>query len=103
MSGTEANSNLIKRVHGWREATVHAKNTVVDDSRHAQVVEDFSTILPDIHTTIFLEAFIIKTVDLRDLPRLVVASNESDTIRVSHLNQNISSLCADEVKRGAKP
>jgi len=65
---------------------VHAEDTVVDDSRQAQVVEDFCAILPDIHAAILLQAFIVKTVHLSDLPRLVVAPNESDTVRVSYLH-----------------
>lgn len=48
-----------------------------------KVVEDLRAIFPSVRVSVFLLAFIIKTVHLGDLSALVVASQECDFVRVS--------------------
>ena len=62
------------------------EDTVIDDCRKAEVIKNFGAILPDVHASILLEALVVKTVDLRDLSRLVVAANESDAVWIPYLH-----------------
>ena len=41
--------------------------------------------LPHGGVAVFLEALIVEAVDLRDLPALVVAADERDSLRETHL------------------
>lgn len=76
--------HLVDGVDGRAETTVHAENIVVDDSREAQVIENLSAIAPHVHTAVLAQAFVVKTVDLRDLTTLVIAPDQGDPLRVPH-------------------
>lgn len=52
---------------------MNAKYLVVHDGGEREVVEDISAVFPHVETPVLPEAFIVKTVDLRYLPRLVVS------------------------------
>ena len=64
-----------------------AKDLVVNNSCQRQIIENFCAIAPYIYRAVLSEAFIVETVDLCDLSALVVASNESDSFWVSHLQR----------------
>ena len=53
---------------------MHAEDLVVDDRRQRQKVKHFCTIFPDVDAPVLPLALVVEAVDLRDLPRLVVAS-----------------------------
>ena len=62
-----------------------AENFVVDDGSKGKVVKHFRAVAPDVDRAIFAEALVVEAVDLGDLARLVIASNESDSLWVAHL------------------
>ena len=62
-----------------------AEDLVVDDGRQGEVVEDIGAVFPDVEAPVLPETFIVKTVDLRYLPRLVVAPQKSHPSLVPHL------------------
>ena len=64
---------------------MHAKDASVNDGRETQVVKDFSAVPPNGDATVFAQTFIVKTVDLRNLTRLVIPSNQCDSIWISDL------------------
>ena len=61
-----------------------AENFVVDDGGKGQVVEDFGAVAPDVDRAVFAEALVVESVDLSDLTRLVIASDQGDTLRVTN-------------------
>ena len=67
---------------------MHAKDASVNDGRETQVVEDFSAISPYGDTSIFTQTFIVKTVDLGDLTRLMIPSNQCDSVWISDLQKS---------------
>jgi hypothetical protein len=64
---------------------VYAEHLVVDNGRQTEVVEDLRAIPPHVYGTVFLEAFVVETVYLGDLPGLMVSSNQGNPIRIPHL------------------
>ena len=54
-------------------------------SPEREIIEDFTTISPDIRGAIFSLAFVVEAVHLRDLPRFVVSAEDSDTVPETQL------------------
>lgn len=77
-------ADLIKGVDRGRETTVDAENLVINDCSQCQIVEDLSAVAPNINRTVLSKALIVKAVDLGDLTRLVVSSDEGNSLGVSH-------------------
>lgn len=67
-------SDVIKCVDTRRQATVEAEDLSVDESCEREVVEKIGEILPHDSVPVLPQAFVVKTVDLSDLPGLVVTS-----------------------------
>ena len=61
------------------------EDLIIDDGCKCQVVEDLCAVAPYIDTTILSQALIVETVNLCDLSTFMVASNQSDSLWVSHL------------------
>ena len=78
-------SDFIECRDGRRKTSMHAENFVIDDSCEGEVVENFSTVAPDVDRAVLAEAFIVESVNLGDLTRLVVTSDQSDTLWVADL------------------
>lgn len=64
---------------------MHTKDAVINDGRKTQVIKNLAAISPHIGGAELLETFVVETIDLGDLSRLMVASDKSDSIRVSDL------------------
>lgn len=64
------------------QTTMDAEHFAVNDCTENQEIKDLATSFPDRRITIFLLAFFVKPVDLCDLARFVVASDEGHAIRV---------------------
>lgn len=56
-----------------------------DHGRYGEVVEEVGDLLPDVGIAKFLEAFLVKPVDLRDLTTLVVPPEQGDAVWVADL------------------
>lgn len=61
-----------------------AEHLVLNDSCQWQVIEELSELLPDIGIAVLSEAFIVETVHLCDLPALVVATQNGDSVLEAH-------------------
>ena len=57
----------------------------IDDCGEAEIVEYFCAISPDSDAAILPQALIVKTINLGNLPGLMVASDQSDAIGISDL------------------
>ena len=67
---------------------MHAKDASVNDGRETQVVKDFSAVSPNGDASVFTQTFIVKTVDLGDLTRLMIPSNQCDSVWISDLQKS---------------
>ena len=81
-------TDVIKGVDTRRQPSVQAEDLVVDKSGEGKVVEEIGKVFPDIGVAIFSEAFIIEPVDLCDLSRLVVSTENCDSRRISDLQSD---------------
>ena len=66
---------------------MHAEDAAIDDGAEGKVVEDFATPAPYVAAAVLTLTFIVKTVDLGDLARLVVAADEGHALRVADLER----------------
>jgi hypothetical protein len=66
---------------------VDAKNATVHDGTQRQIIKDLATPAPYVAAAILTLAFVVEPVNLGDLPRLVVSTDESYAIRVSHFER----------------
>ena len=78
-------SHLIDGLNLWGESTVDAENLTFDNSTDAKVIEDFSAVLPRVGVSILSNGLIVEAIDGRDLPGLVISSEQSDVGWVLHL------------------
>mmetsp|Transcript_111600 Transcript_111600/g.326405 ORF Transcript_111600/g.326405 Transcript_111600/m.326405 type:complete len:216 (-) Transcript_111600:149-796(-) len=78
-------ADVVQRVDGRGEAAVDAEDALVDEGRQAEVVEDLGAVAPDVDAAVLTQALVVEAVDLRDLPALVVASDERDPVCIPHL------------------
>ena len=62
-----------------------AEYFVVDNGSEGKVIEDLCAVAPDIDTSILSEAFIVETINLRDLTRFMVSTDQSDALWISDL------------------
>lgn len=60
-------------------------NLLLDQSSEWEVVEEIGEVLPNVGIAILSQTLIIEAVDLGDLSRLVVATQDGDSILVSDL------------------
>jgi hypothetical protein len=63
---------------------VQAEDLLLDERRERQVIEQVREVLPHVCVPVFPEALIVESVDLRDLARLVVASQDGDAIAITN-------------------
>jgi hypothetical protein len=78
-------SDLVNSLNIWGETTVDAEDLSFDNSADAQVVKNFSAILPGVGITVLSDSFVIEAVNSGNLPSFVVASEEGDVSGVLEL------------------
>lgn len=62
---------------------MHTEDFIINDSSESQVVKDICAVPPHIDATILPQALVVESVDLSNLPTLVIPSNQSDSFWVS--------------------
>ena len=65
-----------------------AENLVLNDGCHWEEVKQVGEILPNMRVTVFPEAFIVESIDLSDLTRFVVSSQNCDSVSESHFQED---------------
>ena len=81
--GTCYHPDLVDCSNLRTQAAVHAEHGAIHYGGKDKEVKDLAASFPDGSVAVFLLAFFVESVDLRDLTRLMVASNEDDAVRVS--------------------
>ena len=78
-------TNVVESVDAWRKTSVKTEDLVLDQSCEREEVEEVGEVLPDICVAILSQTLVVEAVDLGDLARLVVATQDCDALRVSNL------------------
>ena len=79
--------DVVEGVDGGAEAAVEAEDLPVDERREGQVVEEVGEVLPHVGVAVLAQALVVEAVDLRDLPGLVVAAEDSDAFAETDLKK----------------
>lgn len=77
--------NVVERIDGWRKTSMQAEDLVLDQGGKWEEIEEVGEVLPDVRVAIFAQALVIEAIDLGDLSRFVVATENGDALRVSDL------------------
>jgi len=88
-------SDIIQGVQRRRDATVHADDLILNDCGHWQVIERISEGLPYIWSTVGAYALVEEAIDLCDLPALMVATQQRDTLPIANLEEEHKRHCLD--------
>ena len=78
-------ADLVECSDFGREATVNTEHSSINNSGQSEEVEDLAAGLPHRSVAVFLLTFLVEAVDLGDLSRLVVSTEDSNALGVSNL------------------
>ena len=60
-------SDVVEGINAWGETSVEAEDLIVDEGSKREIIEQIGEELPNIGIAIFSEAFIVETINLRNL------------------------------------
>lgn len=63
---------------------MEAEDLVVDQGGERKVIEQVREVFPNISVTILAKALIVEAINLSDLSRFVISSEDRDALRVSN-------------------
>lgn len=72
---------------------MQAEYTTSYNSCHGQKVKSVGEVFPDVRISVLSKTFVVKAIDLSDLPTLMVASQNCDAIPVSDFQSYKKSNC----------
>lgn len=64
---------------------MQAEDLVLDKGGEGEEIEEIGEVLPHVRVAILSKAFVVKSIDLRDLAGLVISSEDGDTLGVADL------------------
>jgi len=81
-------SNVVQRVDTGRKAAVKAEDLVIDEGSEGKIVEEVCKVLPDVGIAVFAKTLVVESVNLGDLTRLVVSSEDGDALGIADFEGN---------------
>ena len=66
---------------------MHAEHATIHDRAKRKVVKDFAAPPPHIRRAVLALALVVEAVDLRNLPRFMVAADERNAVRIPDLER----------------
>lgn len=79
--------DVVDHVQSRAKSAVHRKYLVVDYGADRKEVKNVCELLPDLWRAVFALALGVEAVDLRDLPSLVVATQQAYSLWIPDLEQ----------------
>ena len=67
---------------------MQAEDLILDESREGEVVKQVGKVFPDISISILAQTFIIKAVNLGNLARFVVSSEDCYALRIANFERD---------------
>lgn len=71
-----------------RQRCARSTDLVLNECCEGEVIEKIGEVPPDVGVSVLPQALVVETVDLSNLARLVVASEDGDTIAISELHRD---------------
>ena len=81
-------TNLVQSVNAGRETSMQAEDVVLNNGSQWQKVKERCKILPDFSVAILAKAFIVEAIDLSNLLRLMVSTQNGDTVGVPNFHDD---------------
>lgn len=78
--GSSHHSDLINSPNLGAQPSVDAENLAIDNGGEDEKVKHMAAGLPDRGVAVFLLTLLVESVDLRDLPRFVVAADQDYSV-----------------------
>lgn len=76
-------ADVVEGVNRRTQTAVQTEDLVLDKCGEGEVVEKVGEVFPHVSVAVLAQALIVEAVDLRDLARLVVSSQDGDTLGVT--------------------
>lgn len=74
------NADLVQCRDLGGQAAMQAQHPSINEGCQGKVVEDLAAVLPDGGIPVLLDALVVETVDLRDLPGFMIATEQHQSI-----------------------
>jgi hypothetical protein len=84
---------FIEGMHRWTQTSMNAEYLIINDGTKSKEVKDICAVSPNIDCSVFSDTLIIETIDLCDLPALVVSSDKCHTLGVSDFQSQEEQEC----------
>lgn len=78
-----APTHLVQSRHLGTQPAMHAKHPAIHHRAQTQIVKHVAAVPPHVARAVFALTLVVETVDLGDLPGLVVAADEGDAVWIS--------------------
>lgn len=79
---TSNNTDLINSADLWAQTTMNAKNLAINNCGKDEEIKDLAARLPDGSVAIFLLALLIEAINLSNLSRFVITTDESNLVGI---------------------
>jgi len=86
-------SDVVESIDTWGETTVEAEDLIIDEGGERKVIEEIGEVFPNIRVAILPKTFIVESIDLCNLTRFVVATEDGNALGVSDFESNQESDC----------
>ena len=80
----DGKTHLIDDLQVWAESTVNAEYSPIHDCTQGQIIKDLTTPSPNVGTRVLSLTFVVKAIDLSDLARLVISTDECNALGVTN-------------------
>lgn len=67
---------------------METEDLVLNECGKGEIVKEVGEVFPNVGVAVFAQALVVKSIHLRDLTGLVIASENSDTLRVANFKGN---------------
>lgn len=81
-------SDVVESVDRRTQSTVQTEDLVFNESSEGEVVEEVGEVFPHVCIAVFAKALVVEAVDLGDLTRLVVSTENGYAVTVAELEGN---------------
>lgn len=75
---------LVDSLKVWTKPAMNTENAPINNSPEGQIIKNLAAISPYIRRPVFPLTLVIETIHLRDLTRLMIASDKRNAVRVAH-------------------
>jgi len=81
-------ADVIEGIDARGQAAMETEDLVLNERSERKVIEEVGEVFPDVGIAVLAQAFVVEAIDLCDLTRLVIATEDGDALGVSDLKSN---------------